>query len=213
MVDDWLLDPHTGAFVDTFTDPMTRSHGGQIGKLAGVNGRYDFKLPAKQNKRLRLRLINAAIAQIFGLKLQGMSGWTVDLDGMPLGTPDPIADTFMLAPAQRMDLIVDVTAEEGAAAGLLFAAADDTWLMLAEILVEERAASVRRNSPEALPPNPRMEIMDAPDEQRPVLRYAGRHRHGSAMDQQIRAARDGVRLLPILYRGLPKAHQSTDADP
>ncbi len=163
MIDDWLLDPETGAFVDSFTDPMTRSHGGQIGNLVGVNGRYDFKLSAKQNERLRLRLINAANSQIFGLKLEGMRGWTVALDGMPLSAPEPATDMLVLAPAQRMDLIVDVTAEEGEAAGLLFAAADDTWLTLADVLVEGRAASVPRGAPEALPPNPRMEVLGVED--------------------------------------------------
>lgn len=163
MIDDWLLDPDTGAFVDSFSDPMTRSHGGQIGNLVGVNGRYGFKLSAKQNERLRLRLINAANAQIFGLRLEGMRGWTVALDGMPLGAPEPVTDMLVLAPAQRMDLIVDVTAEEVEAAGLLFAAADDTWLTLVDVLVEGRAASVPRGAPEALPPNPRMEVLGVED--------------------------------------------------
>ncbi|WP_339108563.1 multicopper oxidase family protein [Thioclava sp. GXIMD4216] len=158
MIDDWLLDPETGLFVDDFAAPMTRSHGGQIGNLVGVNGRYDYRLPARQNERLRLRLINAANARIFGLKLEGMTGWTVALDGMPLGAPEPVTDTLVLAPAQRIDLIVDVTAEEGETAGVLFAAADESWRLLAEVPVTGRAGSTLRGAPEPLPRNPRMEI-------------------------------------------------------
>ncbi|QQA41486.1 multicopper oxidase family protein [Pelagovum pacificum] len=159
MIDDWLLDPDTGLFVDDFAAPMTRSHGGRIGNLVGVNGRHDYRLPARQNERLRLRLINAANARIFGLKLEGLTGWTVALDGMPLGAPEPLVDTLVIAPAQRMDLIVDVTAEDGEAAGLFFAAADDSWRVLAEVSVEGRAASGPRGAPRALPRNPRMEVV------------------------------------------------------
>ncbi|KII18275.1 multicopper oxidase family protein [Phaeobacter sp. S60] len=158
MIDDWLIDPETGLFVDSFASPMARSHGGRIGNLVGVNGRYDYRLSARQHERLRLRLINSANAQIFGLRLEGLTGWTVALDGMPLAQPEAVTGTLVLAPAQRIDLIVDVTAEEGAAAGILFAAGDDSWQALAEITVTARAATKSRGAPAPLPPNPRMEI-------------------------------------------------------
>ncbi|MDO6588319.1 multicopper oxidase family protein [Salipiger sp. 1_MG-2023] len=189
MIDDWLLDPDTALFVDDFAAPMTRSHAGQIGNLVGVNGRYDYKLSARKNERLRLRLINSANAQIFGLKLEGMTGWTVAIDGMPLDAPEPVADTLVLAPAQRMDLIVDVTAEEGETAGLLFAAADDTWRVLAEISVKGRAASVPRGAPRPLPRNPRMEVLGV--EAAPVLDMP---LQGGAMRGLESATFDGQRL-------------------
>ncbi|UXX83217.1 multicopper oxidase family protein [Roseovarius pelagicus] len=157
MIDDWLIDPDTGRFVDNFAAPMARSHGGRIGNLVGVNGRYNYSLPARQNDRLRLRLINAANAQIFGLRLEGLRGWTIALDGMPLAEPEPVSNTLVLAPAQRIDLIVDVTAEKDAPAGLLFAASDDSWRALVEFTVTGRAASVHRDLPAPLPSNPRMD--------------------------------------------------------
>ncbi|PTV93313.1 multicopper oxidase [Rhodobacter aestuarii] len=118
MLDDWLIDPQTGQFFADFQNPMMLSHAGRMGNLLGVNGRYDYTLTAHRHERLRLRLINAANARIFTLHAEGLSGWVVALDGMPLVTPQPITDALILAPAQRMDLIVDVTAEDGAAAGL-----------------------------------------------------------------------------------------------
>ena len=189
MIDDWLLDPDTGLFIDDFAAPMTRSHGGQIGNLVGVNGSYDYRLSARQNERLRLRLINSANAQIFGLKLEGLTGWAVALDGMPLAAPEPVTDTLLLAPAQRMDLIVDVTAEEGETAGLLFAAADDTWRALAEVSVKGRAASVPRGAPQPLPRNPRMEVVGV--EAAPVLDMP---LQGGAMRGLESATFDGQRL-------------------
>ena len=160
MLGDWLLDPETGGFMEPFDHPMMMSHGGRTGNLVGVNGRYDFALTARRNERLRLRLINSANARIFVLRLQGMAGWTVALDGMPLPAPESVEDEIILAPAQRVDLIVDVTAEEGSPAGLLMSQDDDSWVALADMTISGSSARVARPAPKALPPNPRMDLPD-----------------------------------------------------
>lgn len=160
VLDDWLLDPETGGFVEPFTHPMAMSHGGRTGNLVGVNGQYDFRLDARRNERVRLRLINAANARIFFLRLQGMTGWTVALDGMPLEVPEMVGDAITLAPAQRVDLIVDVTADEGAPAGLLMRMQDNGWEALVEVAVSGQAARGARPAPAALPPNPGMDLPD-----------------------------------------------------
>ncbi|WP_425073401.1 multicopper oxidase family protein [Sagittula sp. S175] len=159
MLGDWLLDPETGGFVEPFDHPMMMSHGGRTGNLVGVNGRYDFTLTARRHDRLRLRLINSANARIFQLGLQGMNGWTVALDGMPLDAPDDTTD-IVLAPAQRVDLIVDITAEEGTPAGLLMRMDDDSWQALVEVTVAGQSARTVRDAPAALPPNPNTALPD-----------------------------------------------------
>ena len=58
--------------------------------------------------RVRLRLINAATNRIFPLKLSGVEGKIVALDGMALDTPRDFED-IIITPAQRVDLIVDVS--------------------------------------------------------------------------------------------------------
>ena len=153
MLDDWLLDPETGGFVEPFAHPMMMSHGGRTGNLLGVNGQYAYAMQARSGERLRLRLINAANARIFVLRLQGMAGWTVALDGMPMAAPEAVADEIVIAPAQRVDLIVDVTAAEGDAAGLLMSMQDDSWEALVEMAVAGRAAP-REAPPTPLPANP-----------------------------------------------------------
>ncbi|MGR3802794.1 multicopper oxidase family protein [Marinibacterium profundimaris] len=160
MIHDWLLDPETGQFVDSFQNAMTLSHAGRIGNLQGVNGRYDVTLEARQNERLRLRLINGANARIFALRLEGLTGWTLALDGMPLEAAEPITETLVLAPAQRIDLFVDVTAAQGENAGLLFAPGDDSWQVLAEINVTGQASRASRGTPAPLPRNPGTEVPD-----------------------------------------------------
>ncbi|MGP6090032.1 multicopper oxidase family protein [Antarctobacter jejuensis] len=159
MLDDWLLDPESGGFFEPFNQPMMMSHGGRTGNLVGVNGRYDFGMAAKRGERLRLRLINAANARIFALRLQGMIGWIVALDGMPLETPQEITQEILLAPAQRADLVVDVTATQGMAAGVLMAMDDESWQALVELTVSE-GTEPRTEPPVPLPANPNTTLPD-----------------------------------------------------
>jgi FtsP/CotA-like multicopper oxidase with cupredoxin domain len=63
----------------------------------------------KIGARIRLRLINAAIDRVFQINLPGLSGKIVALDGMPVPLPRGV-DTLTIAPAQRVDVIADVTA-------------------------------------------------------------------------------------------------------
>ncbi|SOC03591.1 FtsP/CotA-like multicopper oxidase with cupredoxin domain [Rhodobacter sp. JA431] len=159
MFDDWLLDPQTAQIAPDFSHPMDLSHGGRFGNLIGTNGRFALTLRAKRHERLRLRLINAANARIFVLRLTGLSGWQVALDGMPLPAPEPIAQEIVLAPAQRIDLIVDVTAE-GQEAAIERLGNDAQWSRQVGVQITGAASRSRRAPPAALPPNPKM---DPPD--------------------------------------------------
>ena len=106
MLDDWRL-ARDGSIAENFGMMHDLSHAGRIGNWVTVNGVQELKTQAGRNARLRLRLINAANARIFTLGMQGLEGWVVALDGMPLEQPTP-AERIILAPAQRVDLIVDV---------------------------------------------------------------------------------------------------------
>ncbi|WP_432690258.1 multicopper oxidase family protein [Pseudooceanicola sp. C21-150M6] len=158
VLDDWLLNPEDAQFMEPFRHPMSLSHGGRLGNLLGTNGTHDYARDVKANERLRLRLINASNARVFVLRLAGLVGWAVALDGMPLPTPEPVAAELILAPAQRIDLIVDVTAEEGDTAALVRFDDDDQWRSQARFPVKGTASATRRDTPAALPPNPRMEV-------------------------------------------------------
>ena len=152
ILDDWLLDPDTGQIVDDFAAPHAKSHGGRIGNYITTNSVYNLALEARQNERLRLRLINASNARIFPLRLDGLEGWTVALDGMPLVKPQPVTDTFVLGPAQRVDLIVDVVASEGETAHVVHLGQGDSFSQVA-FEVRSGGAVTRRNAPAPLPPN------------------------------------------------------------
>lgn len=158
VLDDWLLNPEDAQFMEPFGHPMSLSHGGRTGNLLGTNGTYDLASGVKANERLRLRLINASNARIFVLQLAGLEGWTIALDGMPLPAPEPVNTDLILAPAQRIDLIVDVTAADGETAALLRFGDDDEWRPQVRFPVSGSASANRRDLPDALPPNPQMEV-------------------------------------------------------
>lgn len=203
MLDDWRLDPET-VEIAPFGNLHDLSHGGRFGNLVTVNGRFESRTPTRSGARLRLRLVNAANARIFACALQGMEGWIVALDGMPLETPELVAAPLTLAPAQRVDLIVDVTAETGSEAGLVSVERDGAY-MLAAFPVQGSAARTRRPAPAALPPNPVPAAGDPAAAPLTTVRMRG----------LPSAEHEGVRLEPreLMERGLFWALSGTAGRP
>ncbi|WP_420584316.1 multicopper oxidase family protein [Ruegeria sp.] len=153
MLDDWRLDPETAKIVDDFDNGHDQSHAGRLGNLVSVNGRFDPTYPVARGDRLRLRLINASNARIYDLALDGLAGWIVALDGMPLEMPLAIEDGFPLAPAQRADLVVDVLADPSAVASLVSREREGGF-GLARFPVSGKAGKARQSGITPLPPNP-----------------------------------------------------------
>ena len=152
ILDDWLLDPETAQIADTFGAMHNLSHAGRLGNYITTNGRYNLAKRVKRNDRLRLRLINASNARVFQLALDGLEAWIVALDGMPLTQPTKVEGPFVLAPAQRMDLIADVTAETGNAGHIIQIDRSERFSQVA-FEVTGDASRARREVPKPLPPN------------------------------------------------------------
>ncbi len=155
MIDDWRL-TETAQIAEDFGAMHDWSHGGRIGNWITVNGDGYWTSDARQNDRLRLRLVNASNARIYNLSLKGLSGWVVALDGQPLSMPVP-AEKLVLAPAQRADLIVDVTANSGTEASLLSHERGGSYAV-AVFRVGQAVAERRADRPAPLPANPLTEI-------------------------------------------------------
>lgn len=157
LIDDWRLDPETVAISEDFDNRHDLSHAGRLGNIVTVNGRFDPEQAVRRHDRLRLRLINVANARVFEVGLDGLEGWLVALDGMPLETPVPVSGAFPLAPAQRADLIVDVTAETEAH---LLSIERDGGYGLMRFAVGAGPRARRSAAPAALPPNPMPQTPD-----------------------------------------------------
>ncbi|MEQ8334344.1 multicopper oxidase family protein [Nisaea sp.] len=151
LIDDWRL-TETAEIAEDFGAMHDWSHGGRIGNWITVNGNGYWSSEARQNDRLRLRLINASNARIFSLSLKGLSGWVVALDGQPLAVPET-AGQLVVAPAQRVDLIVDVTADAGTEASLVSHERGGSYAA-AVYRVGQATADRRTEAPGPLPANP-----------------------------------------------------------
>ncbi|WP_341368902.1 multicopper oxidase family protein [Yoonia sp. BS5-3] len=108
LMADWQMQ-EDGSLSDEFTDMHSVAHGGYMGNFARAFLSQD---QVKTGDRVRFRLINAATNRVFPVAISGVSGSVVALDGMALSEPRPMAE-LTLAPAQRADLIVDITGPVG----------------------------------------------------------------------------------------------------
>mgnify|MGYP002628002337 FL=1 len=198
IVDDWLLNSETAQLDADFEAAHDRSHAGRNGNFIATNGDFEFSKDVKKGDRLRLRLINAANARIFVLSLVGLEGWAMAYDGMPLAQPEKIDGQFPLAPGQRVDLFVDVTADVGDSAYLVRALNGEN---MAQATFPVTAAGTRTTHavPEALPPNPNMDIGDLTNARMLTLNM-----EGGAMGRLDAAILDGERLT---FRQLAGANQ------
>lgn len=153
MADNAVIHPAFGAWHDM-------SHAGRLGNYITVNATPEHRQTVRPGARLRLRLVNTATARIFDLRFRGLTAWAVAHDAMPLEVPQRV-EQLTLGPAQRTDLIVEITAEAGEEAILASLEREGTFA-LASFPVSG-AAQGARPAPSALPPNdmPAIDLADA----------------------------------------------------
>ncbi len=113
IADDWRIAENGTIDDKSFGAMMDWSHGGRLGNWLTINGRSNPVFPVKSNERIRLRCMNTANSRILVFRFDGMRGHLAALDGQPLATPRMGLTEVRLAPAQRADLILDVTAKPG----------------------------------------------------------------------------------------------------
>ncbi|MFT6105647.1 MAG: FtsP/CotA-like multicopper oxidase with cupredoxin domain [Paracoccaceae bacterium] len=148
VIDDWRV-AETGALADGFGTMHDQAHGGRLGNFARALFAPD--LTVKSGARVRLRLINVATARVFPLQINGIEGVIVALDGMPLDRPEPLRD-LVIAPAQRIDIIADVTAQDADDIRVIFPTRQEPYEM-GRIPVRGTAARATRGPVPPLEPN------------------------------------------------------------
>ena len=171
VLDDWRLDKKA-QLTEDFESLHDWAHAGRIGNLITVNGDSEWMDKVARYERLRLRLINVANARVFSVRLQGLTGWMVALDGQPLRAIRPVPSVISLAPGQRVDLIVDVTAQQGAEALLLSSERGGDYV-LASFAVEAKIRAAPLPLPASLPANPVSVVQDLAMARRIPLRMEG----------------------------------------
>ncbi|MCZ7563867.1 MAG: multicopper oxidase family protein [Burkholderiales bacterium] len=111
---DWRM-TRRAAIQEDFNDLHDLAHAGRLGSVVTINGRYarEYPLEARAGERVRLRLVNAAVARIFGLRFAAHRPVVVALDGQPVAPHALDERGLVLAPGMRADLVIDFDGKPG----------------------------------------------------------------------------------------------------
>lgn len=154
-IQDWRLtgDAH---IAPGFNNRMEAAMDGRVGNTVTINGRVPGAMRVHAGERIRLRLLNAAIARIMALRFEQHKPIIVALDGQPCEPHEPDDGRILLGPAMRADVMLDMQGEPGRSYGVI----DDFYDRLAYTLVRleyDTGPPVRPHpsgAPLRLPPNP-----------------------------------------------------------
>jgi FtsP/CotA-like multicopper oxidase with cupredoxin domain len=154
-IQDWRLEADA-QIAPGFNNRMEEAMDGRVGNTVTINGRLPRTLHVRAGERIRLRLLNAAIARIMALRFEGHSPIIVALDGQPCDPHAPPDGRILLGPAMRADVMLDMQGEPGRS----YPVVDDFYDRLSYTLVRlsyDAAPPVRAHPSDAalrLPSNP-----------------------------------------------------------
>ncbi len=154
-IQDWRLEPDA-QIAPGFHNRMEAAMDGRVGNTVTINGRLPETLQVRAGERVRLRLLNAAIARFMALRFEGHRPVIVALDGQPCDPHEPADGRILLGPAMRADVMLDMQGEPARS----YRVVDDFYDRLAYTLVRlayGAAPPLRPHPPAAplrLPPNP-----------------------------------------------------------
>jgi FtsP/CotA-like multicopper oxidase with cupredoxin domain len=157
MLSDWRLTIQ-GQIAPGFGNSMEAAMSGRVGNTVTLNGSPSSEQRVKPGERLRLRLINGSLARIMALRIEGHRPLIVAIDGQPCEPHEPDGERLLLAPAMRVDVMLDMQGKSGAR----YTVTDDYYEGLAYRLTsfvydQEPPLRERFGPPPALPRNPLFE--------------------------------------------------------
>ena len=155
FIEDWRLDDD-GRISPGFGNRMEAGMSGRVGNTVTVNGRVPDRASVKAGERVRLRIVNAALARIVSLRFEGHRPVVVAYDGQPCEPHVSEGGRLVLGPAMRADLIIDMDGKPGQSYRVI----DDFYQDLAYKLVDlaygpgKPIREHARDAPARLPTNP-----------------------------------------------------------
>jgi FtsP/CotA-like multicopper oxidase with cupredoxin domain len=112
-IDDWRLDRKMQFDTNSLGSMHDWSHGGRLGNYITVNGAAEPVFEVARGERIRLRLVNIANARVMHMLFNEPAISVVAIDGQPVEPFAPESGRIRLAPGQRADLIIDMSADAG----------------------------------------------------------------------------------------------------
>ena len=153
VLDDWRLTPAAEISGD-FGNGHDVSHNGRVGNTVTINGRVPDSFAVRGGERLRLRLVNAANARIFGLDFAGHRPVVIALDGQPVTPHEPEGGLVVLGPAMRADVILDMTGNAGSRVSVVDRFYEGLAYRLVDLAYGETLRDHAPDWPLDLPANP-----------------------------------------------------------
>ena len=187
LIDDWRL-AENATIDESFGNLHDWAHNGRIGNWITVNGDSQWTMSVPKNDRLRLRLVNVANSRIFSLSLMNLKGWAVAIDGQPVASPFAV-ERLELAPAQRVDLIVDAVG--GGSEAFILSREQDVEFALATFTIAGKRRRIQLPQPTPLHANPVSQLGLLDNARRVALRM-----EGGAMGTMRSAMLDNTEMGP-----------------
>ena len=157
---DWRLRPD-GQIAAGFGNRMEAAMSGRIGNTVTVNGIVPTDEPVRPGERVRIRLINAALARIMSLRFEEHRPIVVAIDGQPCDPHEPKDGRLLLGPAMRVDVVLDMKGKAGRRYRVIDDYDEDLEYSLIQLAYDETPPERQRplDGPLRLPRNP----VPAPD--------------------------------------------------
>lgn len=155
LVSDWRLRPDA-QIAAGFGNGMEAAMSGRVGNTVTINGTLPTEEPVRAGERVRLRLINSALARIMALRFDGHRPVIIAIDGQPCDPHEPDGDRVVLGPAMRVDLLLDMQGEPGRRYRVVDNFYDDLAYTLVQMAYDEKpsARSTPLGAVASLAPNP-----------------------------------------------------------
>jgi FtsP/CotA-like multicopper oxidase with cupredoxin domain len=181
MLGDWRLTSEA-QIARGFGNAMEAGMSGRIGNTVTLNGRVSEEEPVRAGERIRLRLVNGALARIMALRFEGHRPVVVATDGQPCEPHEPQGGRLFLGPAMRIDVVLDMQGEPGRRYRVVDDFYDGLSYWLTQLAYDKRPP-IRAHpldAPISLPRNPQPKP-DLASAERHELRLQGGMMGGGAM--------------------------------
>jgi len=156
VIADWRLD-RRARIQEDYRDLHDLSHAGRLGSAITINGRFAREMPldVRPGERVRLRLVNASVARILGLRFADHDPKIIAIDGQPVEAHALGKRGLILGPGMRADLVLDCAGQPGSRHAIADAYYPGDHTAVSEIVYRDEARL--RNAfgpPPRLPSNP-----------------------------------------------------------
>jgi FtsP/CotA-like multicopper oxidase with cupredoxin domain len=155
LLSDWRLTSNA-QIAGGFGNGMEAAMSGRVGNTVTINGKVSNNVPVRAGERIRLRVINGALARIMSLRFDDHRPVIVAIDGQPCEPHEPKNGRLVLGPAMRIDVVLDMQGEPGRSYRVTDDFYDGLSYWVTKLKYDEGPAvrSSHVSAPLALPRNP-----------------------------------------------------------